>query len=44
LKQAQDRLKSKFSATMARARQLDAKGDRAGCTSALSQARRMYIL
>jgi hypothetical protein len=44
LKQARDRLQAKFSATMARAKRLDAKGDRAGCASALSQARRMYIL
>ena len=44
LKQARDRLRAKFSATMARAKRLDAKGDGAGCASALSQARRMYIL
>jgi hypothetical protein len=44
LKQAQGRLQSKFSATMARAKRLDAKGNRAGCTRALSAAKRMYIL
>jgi len=44
LKQAQERLQAKFSATMARAKRLDAKGDRAGCTRALSAAKRMYIL
>jgi hypothetical protein len=44
LKQAQERLQSKFSATMVRAKRLDAKGDRAGCTRALSAAKRMYIL
>jgi hypothetical protein len=44
LKQAQERLQSKFSATMARAKRLDAKGDRTGCTRALSAAKRMYIL
>jgi hypothetical protein len=44
LKQAQDRLRSQFAATMARAKRLDANGDRAGCTSALNAARRMYIL
>ena len=44
LKQTQDRLRSQFAATMARAKRLDAKGDRAGCTSALNAARRMYIL
>ena len=44
LKQAQERLQSKFSATMARAKRLNAKGDRPGCTRALSVAKRMYIL
>jgi hypothetical protein len=44
VKQARERLKSKFSATMARAKRLDAKGDRTGCTRALSAAKRMYIL
>jgi hypothetical protein len=44
LKQAQKRLQSKFSATMARAKRLDAEGDRTGCTRALSAAKRMYIL
>jgi hypothetical protein len=44
LKQAKERLQSKFSATMARAKRLDAKGDRTGCTRALSVAKRMYIL
>ena len=44
VKQAQERLQSKFSATMARAKRLDARGDRAGCTRALSIAKRMYIL
>jgi hypothetical protein len=44
LKQAQERLQAKFSATMARAKRLDARGDRAGCTRALSAAKRMYIL
>jgi hypothetical protein len=43
LKQAQQRLQSKFSATMARAKRLDAKGDSAGCSSALSEAKRMYL-
>src|ERR1700731_2807794 len=31
LKRAQERLQAKFSATMARAKRLDDKGDRAGC-------------
>ena len=44
LKQAQERLQSKFSATMARAKRLDAVGDRTGCSRALSAAKRMYIL
>ena len=44
LKKAKDRLLSKFSATMGRAKRLDAKGDLAGCTRALSEAKRMYIL
>ena len=44
VKRAQDRLREKFSANMARAKRLDAKGDRSGCTSALSAAKRMYIL
>jgi hypothetical protein len=44
LKGAQEQLQAKFSATMARAKRLDAKGDRAGCSRALSVAKRMYIL
>ena len=44
VKQTQARLRSQFAATMARAKRLNAKGDRAGCTSALNAARRMYIL
>jgi hypothetical protein len=44
LKQAQKRLQSTFSATMARAKRLDARGDRTGCSRALSVAKRMYIL
>jgi hypothetical protein len=44
IKAAQDRLQAKFSATMARAKRLDARGNRSGCASALSAAKRMYIL
>lgn len=44
VKRTQKRLQSEFSAIMARARRLDAKGDRPGCTRALSAAKRMYIL
>src|SRR5436189_2199297 len=34
VRQAEDRLQSKFSAKMARAKQLDEQGNRSGCTSA----------
>lgn len=44
LKRARQQLQSKFSAAMARAKRLDAKGDRAGCSRALGVAKRMYIL
>jgi hypothetical protein len=44
LKRAQESLKAKFSALMARAKRLDTLGDREGCTSALTEAKRMYIL
>jgi hypothetical protein len=44
LKKTRERLRQKFSATMTRAKRLDAKGDLAGCTRALSEAKRMYIL
>jgi hypothetical protein len=44
LKREQERLKSEFAATMARAKQLDAKGDQKGCSGALNAAKRMYIL
>jgi hypothetical protein len=44
VKRAQKRLQSTFSATMARAKRLDAKGDGPGCSRALSVAKRMYIL
>ena len=43
-RRAEERLKSKFSATMARAKRLDAQNNRAGCSRALSAAKRMYIL
>jgi len=43
VRQAEDRLQSKFSAKMARAKQLDEQGNRSGCTSALKAAKRMYI-
>jgi hypothetical protein len=44
MKQAEERLKSKFSANLARAKRLDAQGDRLGCQRALTAAKRMYIL
>jgi hypothetical protein len=44
MKEAKQRLKSNFSSTMARAKRLDAQNNRAGCTGALSAAKRMYIL
>jgi hypothetical protein len=44
LKQANDRLKSRFDAIMLRAKRFDAQGDRSGCTRALNAAKRMYIL
>jgi hypothetical protein len=43
IKRENERLKSKFTALMARAKQLDARGD-AGCTGPLNAAKRMYIL
>jgi hypothetical protein len=44
IKRENERLKSQFAATMARAKRLDARGDQAGCTAALDAAKRMYIL
>ena len=41
---ADQHLQSQFSATVARAKQLDTHGDRVGCTGALDAARRMYVL
>jgi hypothetical protein len=43
VQQANERLKSQFSATMARAKRLDARGDRTGCKGALDAAKNMYI-
>ena len=43
VKQAQSRLRAKFSAAMARAKLLDSRGDAAGCSRALSAAKQMYI-
>src|SRR5260370_27843542 len=44
VKQAQARLKSTFSATMARAKRYDAQGNRPRCTRALTAPKRMYVL
>jgi hypothetical protein len=44
VKRENERLKSQFAAIMARAKRLDARGDRAGCSAALDAAKQMYIL
>ena len=44
VKRAEERAQASFAATMARAKRLDAQGNRAGCTRALAAAKRMYNL
>jgi hypothetical protein len=44
MKKAEQDLKAKFAATMAHAKRLGARNDRAGCERVLSAAKRMYIL
>ena len=44
VKRAQEQAQSTFAATLARAKRLDARGNRAGCTRALAAAKRMYNL
>ncbi len=44
IKRAEQQAKATFAATLARAKRLDAKGDRTGCMRALAAARRMYNL
>ena len=44
IKRAEQRAQATFAATLARARRLDARGNRAGCTRALAAAKRMYNL
>jgi hypothetical protein len=44
IKRAEERAKAAFAATLARAKRLDARGNRAGCTQALAAAKRMYNL
>jgi hypothetical protein len=42
IKRAEKRAQATFAATLARAKRLDARGNRAGCTRALAAAKRMY--
>jgi hypothetical protein len=42
VQRAEDRAQATFAATLARAKRLDARGDRTGCTRALTAAKRMY--
>jgi hypothetical protein len=44
MKRAEQRAQAAFDATLARAKRLDARGNRAGCTKALAAAKRMYNL
>jgi hypothetical protein len=44
VKRAEERARAKFAATLARAKRLDALGNRAGCTRALAAARATYNL
>ncbi len=44
VQRAEESTKSKFSATLARAKRSDAQGNRAGCTRALAAAKKMYLL
>jgi hypothetical protein len=44
MERAQKRAQAAFAAALARAKRLDARGDRAGCTRALARAKAMYIL
>ena len=44
IKQAEARADASFEAALARAKRLDARGNRAGCTRALAAARQMYDL
>jgi hypothetical protein len=44
IRRAEKRARAIFAATLARAKRLDARGNRAGCTQALSTARDMYNL
>jgi len=44
VEQAEKHTQAAFAHELARARRLDARGDRAGCTRALARAKRMYNL
>ena len=44
IKRAKERAQAQFAATLARAKQLDAQGNRAGCRRALATAKDMYNL
>jgi hypothetical protein len=44
IERAKKRAQAMFAATLARAKRLDARGDREGCTRALSAAKDMYNL
>ena len=44
IKRAEQQAQATFAATLARAKRLDAQGNRAGCTRALAAAKRMYNL
>jgi hypothetical protein len=44
VKRAKEQAQAKFAAILARAKRLDARGDRAGCTQALDAAEAMYRL
>jgi hypothetical protein len=44
VKRAEERAQASFDAAMARAKRLDAQGNRSGCTRALAAAKRMYNL
>jgi hypothetical protein len=43
LHRADQRLKARFSAALARAKQYDVQGNRSGCTRALNAARKIYV-
>jgi hypothetical protein len=44
IKRAEARARAAFASALARAKRLDAQGQRAGCTKALARAKDMYLL